>query len=59
VVIILAAAPIGFNSVSLASIGKLDTEQAAAALSASVGIGLVTTTLLLLAAIRWFGVTTQ
>lgn len=55
IVILLAAAPIGFNSVSLASIGKLDTEQAAAALSVSVGIGLVTTTLLLLMATRWLG----
>jgi predicted permease len=56
VVTVLAAAPIGFNSVSLASIGKLDTEQAAASLSVSVGIGLVSTTLLLLATMRWFGV---
>ncbi len=55
VVVVLAAAPIGFNSVTLASIGKLDTEQAAAALSASVAIGLVSTTLLLLIAARWLG----
>lgn len=59
IIVVLAAAPIGFNSVSLASIGKLDTDQAAAALSVSVGIGLVTTTLLLLAAMRWFGVAAQ
>lgn len=59
IIVVLAAAPIGFNSVSLASIGKLDTDQAAAALSVSVGIGLVTTTLLLLAAMRWFGVVAQ
>ncbi len=59
VVIVLAAAPIGFNSVSLASIGRLDAEQATAALSVSVGIGLITTTLLLMAAIRWFGVAAQ
>jgi predicted permease len=55
VVIVLAAAPIGFNSVSLASIGKLDTEQAAAALSVSVAIGLVSTTLLLIIALRVLG----
>ena len=59
IVVVLAAAPIGFNSVSLASIGKLDTGQAAAALSVSVGIGLLTTTLLLMAGIRWFGVVIQ
>jgi hypothetical protein len=54
VVVVSAAAPIGFNSVSLASIGKLDTEQAAAALSVSVAIGVLSTTLLLIIAERWF-----
>lgn len=53
-VILLAAAPIGFNTVALASIGKLDTEQAAAALSISVAIGMVSTTLLLIIAMRLF-----
>ncbi len=57
VVIVLAAAPIGFNSVSLASIGKLDTDQAAAALSVSVAIGLLSTTLLLIVALRVLGST--
>jgi len=51
-VLVLAAAPIGFNTVALASIGKLDTEQAAAALSISVAIGMVSTTLLLIIALR-------
>ncbi len=53
VVAVAAASPIGFNSVPLASIGKLDTQQAAAALSVSVAIGVVTTTLLLLLAAHW------
>ena len=52
VVAVSAAAPIGFSSVSLASVGKLDTEQAAAALSVSVAIGVVSTTLLLVIAVR-------
>ena len=55
VVVVLAAAPIGFNSVPMASIGELDTEQAAAALSVSIAIGMVSTTLLLFAALRWLG----
>jgi len=55
VVVVSAAAPIGFNSVPLASIGKLDTKQAAAALSVSVAIGVVTTTLLLVIAVQWLG----
>lgn len=52
VVVVLAAAPIGFNSVALASIGKLDTEQAASALSVSVAIGVLSTTLLLVVAVH-------
>ena len=58
VIVVLAAAPIGFNSVALASIGKLDTEQAAAALSMSVGIGVISTTLLLVIAVQLLGVGT-
>lgn len=55
VVVVGAAAPIGFSSPSLASVGVLDTAQAAAALSVSVAIGVFTTTALLLVAARWFG----
>ncbi len=55
VIVISAAAPIGFSSVTLASIGKLDTEQAAAALSMSVAIGMISTTFLLMVAVRWLG----
>lgn len=50
VVVASAAAPIGFTSVTLAAIAKLDTNRAAAAVSLSVLAGLVTTTLLL-----WLG----
>jgi predicted permease len=52
VVVTLAAAPIGFNSVALASLGRLDTEQAASALSVSVAIGVLSTTLLLVIAVQ-------
>lgn len=52
VVLIAAASPIGFSSVTLASVAKLDTEQAVAALSISVALGLVSTTLLLWAGQR-------
>jgi len=55
VIVVSAAAPIGFSSVTLASIGELDTEQAAAALSVSVAIGMISTTLLLMVAVRWLG----
>jgi predicted permease len=55
-VIVLASAPIGFNTVALASIGKLDTDQATAALSISVAIGMLSTTLLLIAAVGWLGI---
>lgn len=47
VVLVAAAAPIGFSSVTLASVAKLDTGQAASALSISVVIGLLSTSLLL------------
>lgn len=54
-VIVAGAAPIGFNSVTLASIGKLDIEHATASLSASVAIGLVTTSVIVLFGARWLG----
>ncbi len=47
VIAISAAAPIGFNSVTLASIGGLDVDQATSALSISIAVGMVTTTVLL------------
>ena len=50
VVLVAAASPIGFSTVTLASVAGLDTERATAALSLSVAIGLVTTTLILAAA---------
>ncbi|HZD54559.1 MAG TPA: AEC family transporter [Woeseiaceae bacterium] len=50
VVLVAAAAPIGFSSVTLVSVANLDTAQAVAALSISVAIGLVSTSLLLWAA---------
>lgn len=50
VVLVSAAAPIGFSAVTLASVAKLNVEQAAAAVSLSVLLGLFTTTALL-----WFG----
>ena len=53
VVIGAAAAPIGFNAVTLASIGKLDVERATAALSMSVTIGLLTAPAIILATARW------
>jgi predicted permease len=53
VVITAAAAPIGFNSVTLASIGKLDVEHATASLSVSIAAGLLTTTALLMFGSRW------
>jgi predicted permease len=54
-VIAAGAAPIGFNSVTLASVGKLDTEHATASLSVSVAIGLVTTSAIVLLGARWLG----
>ena len=54
VVAVAAAAPIGFSSPSLASVGDLDVEQSSAALSVSVAIGVFTTTALLLVTARWF-----
>jgi predicted permease len=53
VVLLAAASPIGFSSVTLASVARLDTEQAVAALSLSVGVGLASTTLLLWAGQLW------
>lgn len=53
VVIAAAAAPIGFNSVTLASVGKLDAEHTTASLSVSIAIGLVTASTIVLAGARW------
>jgi predicted permease len=53
VVIASAAAPIGFNAVTLASIGRLDTDRAAASLSVSILVGVVTATLIVLAGRYW------
>jgi predicted permease len=53
VIVVSAAAPIGFSTVTLVSIADLDTEQAASALSISVVVGMLSTTLLLIAADRW------
>jgi hypothetical protein len=53
VVLVAAASPIGFSSVTLASVARLDTEQAVAALSLSVAVGMASTTLLLWAGQRW------
>lgn len=53
VVLVAAASPIGFSSVTLASVARLDTDQAVAALSLSVAVGLASTTLLLWAGQRW------
>lgn len=41
IVLALAAAPIGFNSVTVASVAGLDTEHALASLSVSIVLGLV------------------
>lgn len=54
VVLVAAAAPIGFTSVTLASVANLDTERAVAAVSMSIVIGLFSTTLLLWIVPRWF-----
>jgi predicted permease len=53
VVLVAAASPIGFSSVTLASVARLDTEQAVAALSLSVAIGMASTPFLLWAGHRW------
>jgi malate permease and related proteins len=55
VIVVSAAAPIGFSSVTLASIADLDTEQAASALSVSVAVGMISTTALLLVTARLWG----
>lgn len=47
VVLAGAAAPIGFGAVTLAAVGKLDVPRAAAAVSVSVLLGIVTSTALL------------
>ncbi len=54
IIVVSAAAPIGFSSVTLASVTDMDTEQAAAALSMSVGIGLFSAPLLLWAMAHLF-----
>jgi predicted permease len=53
-----AGAPIGFSSVTLASVADMDVEQAVGALSMSVGLGLFTSPLVLWAASAWFGIAT-
>jgi hypothetical protein len=53
VVLVAAASPIGFSSVTLASVARLESEQAVAALSLSVAVGMASTPLLLWAAHRW------
>lgn len=53
VIVVSAAAPIGFSSVTLVSNANLDTEQAASALSISIAVGMISTTLLLVAAMQW------
>jgi predicted permease len=53
VVLVAAASPVGFSSVTLASVARLDTEQAVAALSLSVAVGMASTPLLLWAGQRW------
>lgn len=55
IVIASSAVPIGFASVTLASIAKMNAEQATGALSLSIAIGLFTTPLLLWALTGWFG----
>ena len=47
VVLVSAAAPIGFSAVTLASVARLDAEQLAAATSLSVLLGMFTTTIFL------------
>lgn len=54
IVIASAAAPIGFSSVTLASVADMDAEQATGALSLSIAIGLVSTPVLLWALSGWF-----
>lgn len=48
IVIAIGAAPVGFMSVTIASVAKCDTGQAASAVSISVLIGVLTTTAILL-----------
>ncbi len=56
VIAVSAAAPIGFSSVTLASVADLATEQAATALSMSIGIGLISAPILLWVLAAFFGV---
>ncbi len=49
VVVASSAAPVGFSAVTLANIARLDTSRAAAAVSVSVLVGMLSTTLLLVA----------
>jgi hypothetical protein len=53
VVLVAAAAPIGFTTVTLASVANLDTDRAVAALSISVAVGLISTPLILWLARGW------
>ena len=53
VVMAVAAAPIGFNAVTLASLGRMDVEHATASLSVSVTIGLLTATAIVLGGTQW------
>lgn len=55
VVLVAAAAPIGFSSLTLAAVANLDSSQAAAALSLSVAVGLASTTSILWVALAWLG----
>jgi len=53
VVVAGTSAPIGFGTVALVSVGRLDVDRAAAAVSVSVLIGLVTVTAILLGALHF------
>jgi predicted permease len=52
-VLACAMAPVGFNAVTLASIGKLDVEHATASLAVSIVVGFVTTTALTVLGSQW------
>jgi len=47
IVVAIASAPVGFMSVTVVSVAKCDTEQAASSVSISVMIGMLTTTAIL------------
>lgn len=55
VLLVSVAAPIGFSSVALVAVAGLDTRRSAAAVSLSVLVGMVSTTLLLWVGEAWFG----